>query len=1742
MEPKRKSTHLTRRLLSMLLAAAMLGGLLALGNAIVPASASISKTGIDMKFYVPEAIYLFPTKGTAMKDFQYYVDCDTDGSITSANARPAGGKTNGTVYFSLTGATNIRIEPSAVDGLGQPSTEFSITPAAVTGASNTAGANNNITAGSLANAINQNTSDLICWKATYTYEGQSYTQYAYTYVYAPLCQESSMAGVNANTWYKNASSGIYVWGNLNITASIWVTGVHTVSNGSITNQTGTTFDADVQGVSYASPALPMDPNYGDHRATTTRWLSGTGSIGDWTAWSSGNAVTRYDAIQHCWNNGTNIGSYVHCPSGTGFRTIDGKNDTNLSAAYGTGSITIDDSRYDNFKQVPNLRIGADITGIGYYGGGDKTEFTRQFGITKTDTWNGGSKTNLHSYSSTTYDQDSPHRWWNHVDVSVEAGNFSIGSHFRAEKKTNSNQNNPRGQTADLYTRLHVDTVDKGALRTAIRNANKLSLRNGISGLTWASYQTALKNAYENLGNLKAAPNAGYVTTLNNQWSTLAASGYGTAYVDHINAATGDKIIAPTFPAASAEQLAYSVNDKVTATAFMSGFTTGDWVCAGYDLGDNGNATVVGQTASQLGVGASMKFDFYYYPKFTVKYVDSRNPGTTISTSGQVTYGTDGPTVAAAPTYTGYHMTGWRVSGSTDTGLNGTLVQPSGAIPNMLLSVPGQVTFTAEWEPNQYTLRYDLQEGNINGNPGPFLNPVTYDATGTNCANVPPGTPVRDGYGFQGWWTTTDGTASSGTQVVGSTVITSTYLTPATMAAYPTQTPTPIYAVWKPNKYTTYWLLQGGAFPAEAGITLDGYGGKKNEEQDYGEKYEIVKGTTVPPPIRDGYSFEGWWTEEYGGTRVHPGATLATSDTLNPFAMQYPMVGITSFYAQWLFNEDYSIIYVPDNDSHAFDIPKTVHAGDTLGVGNNMPANPTREGYAFDGWYTQVNGGGKKITAGLQIGAATLSADSMQDYTRPTYYYAKWVKNSYPLEFNMEGGNIYGNTTNPTATVLYGDSIVPPANNPTLEGHSFLGWFTAQVDGTQLDGTTTAVAGVLTNVNSTTQKTTFYAQWSPNNYTITFDSDGGSAIALSPYSVPYNQPTPVPEAPTKTGYNFGGWYTQQNGLGTVLSGTVKGNATYYAKWTPKSYTVYWDDGSTTTSNGATFGGAYSIPTPSSKEGYRFEGWFIESTFLTPVTAATAVADGNVTFYAKWTAKTYALAFDFQNGSPATSCTVTFGEKFEDATGWPGETGFTKAGYDFGGWFTATEGHGTKYEGGTPVPATLNENAPTQLYAYWKPVEGIPYYIEVYLAEADGDYNYATPTITDARTGRHNQAVSVGGDYYGNAAYVFDRDNPRNKTSGTVIKDGTTVRLALYYDRVQVSLNYDITVPAGTSSLGTVAPTGILASGRWGKTVTVAGEPTADYYTFVKWDSVSGVGASLSGTTVTLGKTDTVLKAKWTAMTNDVTANGNGAPAVPPVTLTFGETFPLLPGASAMNHDDADGTWVFTGWYYTGTDVQVKSGETVVDAKNFNKPLEAHYVRAYKVRFDAGEGATCLESGERYYNRTVLFDGNFTVPTADFGYENKFKGWFAPDDRQVTANTRVWALNGQGAKPGTPGVTAAGEYDLLVTARWEPTTVKPIDPPGPTLFYGDQQITLTYRKSKVIDLYQFGDGKDITWSGSNQYVTVDGNGKITSLRNFTKTGTAIIRANNGNGYIEFEVKVMPNFWQWLLIIFLFGWIWY
>lgn len=296
--------------------------------------------------------------------------------------------------------------------------------------------------------------------------------------------------------------------------------------------------------------------------------------------------------------------------------------------------------------------------------------------------------------------------------------------------------------------------------------------------------------------------------------------------------------------------------------------------------------------------------------------------------------------------------------------------------------------------------------------------------------------------------------------------------------------------------------------------------------------------------------------------------------------------------------------------------QAVAIGDTARV----PETPTRDGYVFSKWTTDVAGEHEYDFATMVSAPITL--------------YAQWTE-AKTVTFDVQGGSEIA-----AQQVQTGKSAVRP-ENPERVGYAFAGWYTsADTSGSEYDFT----AAVNDDV-------TLYAKWTPNMYAVTFDSQGGSAVDAQ--QVAYGGYATQPAAPTRDGYTFVGWTTDAAGTTPYGFGMpVTGGITLYAKWddagaTYHTVTIHWNDGDDYSSDlpqdmtlFVKEGEKLTIPDSApSRGGYRFAGLTSDEQRKTDYDADTAVT-ADMTLYAKWV-KTWTVTFDTAGGSAVNSQTVDDG---------------------------------------------------------------------------------------------------------------------------------------------------------------------------------------------------------------------------------------------------------------------------------------------------------------------------------------------------------------------------------------------------------------------------------------------------------------------------------------------------------------------
>ncbi|UKK47742.1 leucine-rich repeat protein [Prevotella sp. E9-3] len=184
-------------------------------------------------------------------------------------------------------------------------------------------------------------------------------------------------------------------------------------------------------------------------------------------------------------------------------------------------------------------------------------------------------------------------------------------------------------------------------------------------------------------------------------------------------------------------------------------------------------------------------------------------------------------------------------------------------------------------------------------------------------------------------------------------------------------------------------------------------------------------------------------------------------------------------------------------------------------------NPTKAGYDFAGW--KLNG----------VGEAMMTVTIAQGSTGHLAYTATWTPTVYNIVYTMDGGT--ATPANPTTYTIETETFT--LNNPTKTGHTFKGW--------KLNGEGDAMMEV-TIAQGSTGHLAYTATWQVNKYTITFDSNGGSAV--DPITQDYGTTVTAPDDPTKPGCNFAGWTPE-------LPETMPAeNMTVTATWTELTYTV------------------------------------------------------------------------------------------------------------------------------------------------------------------------------------------------------------------------------------------------------------------------------------------------------------------------------------------------------------------------------------------------------------------------------------------------------------------------------------------------------------------------------------------------------------------------------------------------------------
>lgn len=498
---------------------------------------------------------------------------------------------------------------------------------------------------------------------------------------------------------------------------------------------------------------------------------------------------------------------------------------------------------------------------------------------------------------------------------------------------------------------------------------------------------------------------------------------------------------------------------------------------------------------------------------------------------------------------------------------------------------------------------------------------------------------------------------------------------------------------------------------------------------------------------------------------------------------------------------------------------------------------------------------------------------------------------------------------PTREKYANNNIYINSATPVKKGCKFLGWNTKE------DGSgKTYQPGDLYDVNQDGGNATLYAQWEKEKYTATVKLNGGS----------YNDSTkdftiskyPGEEisigAPTRSRYNFTGYkLTMDDNDGDAPTSVTQsasgfkgimqmGNFTLNAQWTPWKHTVRYD------ANAKNDTSVKGIPASQSKTanvdiklssdiptrtGHTFLGWNTKADGKGTAYAAgaTYIHDqngGTVTLYAQWTPWKHVLHYNKNVPTSSTSQTVsnmpvdqtkTFGQLMTISNLVP-----TREGYTFAGWYTQSNGTGTKYNPGSNYAADQNGGT-VNLYAKWTPWT---YKIKYDKNVSSSSSSQAVNNMPEDQSKTQEINVILSDNKPTRNGYIFNGwqvngtgmiYQPGATFSQDGDSNGATITLKAKWTPWKHTVHFDKNVPASSKSQ-TVSNIPSDVTKTFDQKLTLnSTKPTRKGYSFKEWNTK----ADGSGTSYAAGGTydqdhnggTVTLYAIWTAWTHTVTYNKN-----------------------------------------------------------------------------------------------------------------------------------------------------------------------------------------------------------------------------------------------------------------------------
>ena len=724
--------------------------------------------------------------------------------------------------------------------------------------------------------------------------------------------------------------------------------------------------------------------------------------------------------------------------------------------------------------------------------------------------------------------------------------------------------------------------------------------------------------------------------------------------------------------------------------------------------------------------------------------------------------------------------------------------------------------------------------------------------------------------------------------------------------------------------------------------------------------------------------------------------------------------------------NYSQVYFPTREKYA---------------NNNIyinSATPVKKGCKFLGWSTSANGNVVYQPGDLY--------DVNQDGGNVTLY-AKWEKAKYTATVKLNGGSYNGSTNDFTISKYPGEEISIGA--PTRSKHNFTG-YKLTMDNNDGDAPTSVTQsasgfkGIMQMGNFTLN-----AQWTPWKHVLHYNKNvPTSSTSQTVSNMPVDQTKTFGQlmtisnlVPTRKGYTFAGWYTQSNGTGTkydpgsnYAADQNGGTVNLYAKWTPWTYNIKYDQNVKSTSSSKTVTDMPAAQTKTQeidvtlssmtpkRNGYIFAGWSTSangSVEYKPGSRFTKDLDSNgasITLYAVWTPWKHTIHYNsnIPTNAPTGTTTVsnmpgdqtkTFDEKLMISSNKP-----TRKGYNFAGWSTSANGD-VVYQPGAEYKNDQNGGTVT-LYAKWTTWKHTVTYDKNVPANSK---KTDVKNMPGNQTKIYDQNLTLQSNVPTRIGYTFVKWTTNKDGTGTAYQpgsqysynrdsDGGTVTLYAVWTPWKYTVRYDKNVPANSSSQ-TVSnmPADQTKTEEVNLTLS-SNKPSRNGYIFNGWQAqINGKavdyqpGATLSYDPDVKGSVIT-LKAKWTAWKHTVHYNANGGDqnSVPTdQTKTFDQAM-ILSDKKPTRHG-----YNFVRWNTkadgTGTSYEVKG--------NYNHDQNGGTVTLYAiwtpwvhtVHYDANGGDQNSVPNDQKKTYGQSMNVATKVPTRN---EYKFLGWTTGKDGSGT----------------------------------------------------------------------------------------------------------------------------------------------